>query len=420
MMRMKNIMPLGRLSVLIAVTLLHWVAPSHASERDGGIVANAKSENATTITVQRESLHQLGNMLIDWADKSLRHGHIDVLPGVTIERNHSVPRTEARSHSTVEQRLRDFADSCVINVDVGRALGTGRIFFFKGLKKMMWPLFIGLQVVKTALLALFLPSLIGSLGKIVGKGLSSVSSFGQPQEPVEDLEFKDNTYLDNESSYSTGAGNGGMTTSQNGGTTSYMQQDNKYGNGLYDGATSETQNSIVKFGPHGQKVSYMMSPDGNYYSKYHNSMMSAKRDDFKIFHDIPASSMLLTNYDPFYSPLLSRLDAIFQQLGLGTGEEACRQKLVCLMYASPAKYAPYSNLISAQLSRELNELKKPTSDNPDIMRFFKYMKAAKDGQDGVNCDMTNRDCIDLKDNTSPAMITTFNDINKLVQARKLH
>lgn len=77
----------------------------------------------------------------------------------------------------------------------------------------------------------------------------------------------------------------------------------------------------------------------------------SKKDDFKVFHDIPASSMLLTNYDPFYSPLLSRLDAVFNQLHLGSDDETCREKLVCLMYASPAKYMPYSNLVSAQLSR---------------------------------------------------------------------
>lgn len=77
-----------------------------------------------------------------------------------------------------------------------------------------------------------------------------------------------------------------------------------------------------------------------------------KRDDFKVFHDIPQSSLLLSNYDPFYSPLLSRLDAVFQQLGLEiTDDEKCREKLVCLMYSNPAKYAPYSNLVSAQLSR---------------------------------------------------------------------
>ncbi len=64
----------------------------------------------------------------------------------------------------------------------------------------MWPLFIGLQVVKTALLVLFLPSIIGSVGKIVGKGLPSLSGtlsqFSQPNahvEPVDDLDFKDNS-----------------------------------------------------------------------------------------------------------------------------------------------------------------------------------------------------------------------------------
>lgn len=83
-----------------------------------------------------------------------------------------------------------------------------------------------------------------------------------------------------------------------------------------------------------------------------NSGFISKRDDFKIFHDIPQSSLLLSNYDPFYSPLLSRLDAVFQQLGLeSTNDEKCREKLVCLMYSNPAKYAPYSNLVSAQLSR---------------------------------------------------------------------
>jgi hypothetical protein len=63
----------------------------------------------------------------------------------------------------------------------------------------MWPLFIGLQVVKSIVLVLFLPSIIGSVGKIVGKGLPSLSGtfsqFSQPNantEQVEDLEFKDN------------------------------------------------------------------------------------------------------------------------------------------------------------------------------------------------------------------------------------
>lgn len=69
--------------------------------------------------------------------------------------------------------------------------------------------------------------------------------------------------------------------------------------------------------------------------------------------------------------------------------------------------------------RELNELRKPTNDNPDILRFFKYMRAAKDGQDGVDCERVHKDCGTYNDLSNPAMVTTFNDINKLVQARKL-
>ncbi|KAG8262567.1 hypothetical protein J6590_051055 [Homalodisca vitripennis] len=145
-----------------------------------------------------------------------------------------------------------------------------------------------------------------------------------------------------------------------------------------------------------------------------------KLQDFKVFHNIPASSQLLANYDPFYSPLLSRLDSVFQQLGLGHGQEPCRERLVCDMYNNPAKFAPFSNLVSAQLSRELNELRKPSTDNPEILRFFRYMKAAKDGQDGEVCERVYGGCaLPLDTQGRPPMVTTFNDINKLVQARKL-
>lgn len=68
------------------------------------------------------------------------------------------------------------------------------------MKKFLWPLFIGLQVVKTVVLVLFLPSIIGSVGKIVGKGLPSLSGtfsqFSQPAanvETIDDLDFKDNS-----------------------------------------------------------------------------------------------------------------------------------------------------------------------------------------------------------------------------------
>lgn len=41
----------------------------------------------------------------------------------------------------------------------------------------MWPIFIGVQVAKTVLLAMFLPSIIGSIGKMVGKGKQFAYSY---------------------------------------------------------------------------------------------------------------------------------------------------------------------------------------------------------------------------------------------------
>lgn len=39
-----------------------------------------------------------------------------------------------------------------------------------GLKKLFFPLLIGAQIFKSVLLAMFLPSILGSFGKILGKG----------------------------------------------------------------------------------------------------------------------------------------------------------------------------------------------------------------------------------------------------------
>lgn len=49
--------------------------------------------------------------------------------------------------------------------------GFGLGFLAFGLKKLLLPLFFGVQIIKSVLLALFLPSIIGSIGNIVGKGM---------------------------------------------------------------------------------------------------------------------------------------------------------------------------------------------------------------------------------------------------------
>lgn len=55
--------------------------------------------------------------------------------------------------------------------------GFGLGFLAFGLKKLLLPLILGAQIVKSILIALFLPSIIGSIGKIVGKGKFSFFSY---------------------------------------------------------------------------------------------------------------------------------------------------------------------------------------------------------------------------------------------------
>lgn len=53
--------------------------------------------------------------------------------------------------------------------------------------------------------------------------------------------------------------------------------------------------------------------------------------------------------DPFYSPILEKIDKIL--IGIGFNDEGCRERLVCSMYKNPEKFSPHSNLVSAELSR---------------------------------------------------------------------
>ncbi|KAL0105054.1 hypothetical protein PUN28_016587 [Cardiocondyla obscurior] len=287
--------------------------------------------------------------------------------------------------------------------------GFGLGFLAFGLKKLLLPFFFGVQIIKSVLLALFLPSIIGSIGNIVGKGVSSFaqSSHAAPVgTPEENFEFKDNTDLYNDD-YLTRQPVGTLPASA-----------------MYDESMMQTQKTpdiASRYGFVDSRISHANALSDRYYTRHVAAHGLSKKQDFKVFHEIPTSSLLLTNYDPFYSPLLSRLDAVFSRLGHNT--EGCREYAVCAMYRSPARYAPYSNLVSAQLSRELNELRKPSSDNPDVLRFFRYMKAAKDGQDGIKCEEIYANCANAREDQSmkqnQAMLATYQDINKLVQARKI-
>lgn len=170
----------------------------------------------------------------------------------------------------------------------------------------------------------------------------SVSGFGHPTETVDDFEFKDNPPVVDEQSSGMGYNYPQQTLTAN------------HNNAAFDAAPSGANNMLSLYDMADPKPQFSIANTyqlPEYAQNSRKETLQSKKDDFKVFHDIPASSMLLTNYDPFYSPLLSRLDAVFHQLNLQGDSETCREKLVCLMYASPAKYMPYSNLVSAQLSR---------------------------------------------------------------------
>ncbi|XP_029160674.1 uncharacterized protein LOC114932567 isoform X2 [Nylanderia fulva] len=87
--------------------------------------------------------------------------------------------------------------------------------------------------------------------------------------------------------------------------------------------------------------------------------------------------------DEYYGPIMSRLDDIFGQLRFY--EETCREMLVCSMYKNPAGYSPHSNLVSNELSRDPQELKNSVTESVYSERFYRYVNAARHGQDGEDC-----------------------------------
>lgn len=178
-------------------------------------------------------------------------------------------------------------------------------------------------------------------------GLSSVSGYGHATEVVDDFEFKDNVPHDDHAAMQAMGMGYNYPVQQD----SQPANDNSFANQMYESAATNNALSLYEMGE--QKLTYSTNAYNlqEYANHKRTEVLQSKKDDFKVFHDIPASSLLLTSYDPFYSPLLSRLDSVFHQVHLDAGSEPCREKLVCLMYANPAKYMPYSNLVSAQLSR---------------------------------------------------------------------
>ncbi|XP_055298911.1 uncharacterized protein LOC129566739 isoform X2 [Sitodiplosis mosellana] len=105
----------------------------------------------------------------------------------------------------------------------------------------------------------------------------------------------------------------------------------------------------------------------------------------------PAYAQSMIAADPFYGPIVARIDSILNQYSAYVSEH-CKEWLVCNMYKSPAQFSPHSNFLSAELSRDSTELQKPAELNAAVLTFYKYVKAARDGQDQKSCLSLNPKC----------------------------
>ncbi|XP_014600031.1 PREDICTED: uncharacterized protein LOC106784714 isoform X1 [Polistes canadensis] len=98
---------------------------------------------------------------------------------------------------------------------------------------------------------------------------------------------------------------------------------------------------------------------------------------------VSSSSVTQTYDDDYYGPIINRLEDIFAQLRFF--DESCRERLICSMYKNPTVYSPHSNLVSNELSRDPQELKRGTLESASSQKFHKYLNAARIGQDRGDC-----------------------------------
>ncbi|XP_065350196.1 uncharacterized protein Osi24 isoform X1 [Cloeon dipterum] len=361
-----------------------------------------------------EGLHEGSNRSLEDPDQYLVDRTWDYLKGHELVISFSDLESGARTFSNPIEFLARIARTASANTFL---TGFGLGFLAFGLKKLLLPFFIGAQVVKSILLAIFLPTILTSIGKFLGKSGASIfqASAGHGHSGGEDeFDFKDNF----DPNYDTSA------TSNVAAFTNYPQN---------------RRDSLLG------SPSYVPAGYGSLYGKRPLTQWPFKRplmpSKFNHFQQVPGHSLIMNGFDPYYSPIVSRLDVVFKQLGYEKKSKECTKRLVCNMYKQPGKYAPYSNLVSAQLSRDLSELQKPVAGGEDSTQFFAYMKAAKDGQEGSDCSALYPDCDSTEDTpedqshyqldgakseqstlfgaASPPMVKTYHEINKLVQARRL-
>ncbi|XP_054002332.1 uncharacterized protein LOC128889048 [Hylaeus anthracinus] len=137
----------------------------------------------------------------------------------------------------------------------------------------------------------------------------------------------------------------------------------------------------VNLAPGSLPVATNVKSSYNAIGQQNNRQIAAKSSQVET--KVPAVTQKQGIDDDYYGPIVGRLEDIFKQLRFF--EETCRERLVCSMYKNPAVYSPHSNLVSNELSRDPQELKKTGSESLSSQKFHRYFSAARLGQDGGDC-----------------------------------
>lgn len=138
-------------------------------------------------TVMQNELQGLEDLLTEYVQQFFNEGKYEAMPGLVfaLQKNHTTQHVEKPARLE-----RSIFESANVELNVPRALQSARLLFFAGktlrkqysrtrtnesrsptgLKKIMWPIYMALQVLKSLLFALFLPTIIGSVSRLIGKG----------------------------------------------------------------------------------------------------------------------------------------------------------------------------------------------------------------------------------------------------------
>lgn len=93
--------------------------------------------------------------------------------------------------------------------------------------------------------------------------------------------------------------------------------------------------------------------------------------------------------EKFYGPMVERVEKILTPMG--AFEPGCKERAICTLYKDPFQHTPYSNLVSNELSKDSKELL-PPADSKFALRYYKYVQAARNGQENKDCINVHKDC----------------------------